>query len=432
MKISPARAAAFDVLLKIETAGAFSSVLLPGYERNLSQKDRSLCHELTLGALRRQIYLDRIIDELAKRRKLDAEVRVALRIGLYQLLYLDRIPDYSAIYESVGLVQRARKGSAKGLVNAVLRGFARAPVVLEYPDEIERLSVESSHPRWLIEKWISDFSMEEAGELVAANNRAPRPAFRVTARGRASLPNLGGEVEKSAVVEGGFLVNKGDEGLNEAARKGQIYFQDEGSQMVGAAASAYPSDKILDVCAAPGSKTTQIAANLAEPKGVLIAAGDVRWSRVEFLRDNCRLQGVGFVNVLQYDAEYSLPLAEEAFDAVLVDAPCSGTGTIRSNPEIRYFLKPEDFAELSSKQLRILKNASKTVRRGGRLLYSTCSLESEENEQVVRRFLKDSGRFRVIPPFVPERFFTPDGFARTFPHRDSMDGFFIAAFERAS
>ena len=151
---------------------------------------------------------------------------------------------------------------------------------------------------------------------------------------------------------------------------------------------------------------------------------------MKILQENCRRQGVGFINIVQYDAENSLPFAGESFDAALVDAPCSGTGTIRHNPEIRYFLQEKDFDELSAKQLKILRSASKLIKRGGRIVYSTCSLEKEENEAVIERFLKEEKDFRPIKPNVPEKFLTGEGFARTFPQRDKMDGFFIAVFEK--
>ena len=180
MNISRARAAAFDVLLRIEAEKSFSSALLPVYEESLSPADSSLCHELTLGTLRRQIYLDRVIDHFAGGKKLDTAVRVALRLGLYQLLFLDRVPDYSAINESVGLVQRAKKTSAKGFVNAILRRATREKIDLQFADEIDRISVETSHPQWLIEKWTGEFGIGETELLAAANNEIPRPAFRLT------------------------------------------------------------------------------------------------------------------------------------------------------------------------------------------------------------------------------------------------------------
>ena len=379
-------------------------------------------------------------------------MRVALRLGLYQIYFLDKIPHHSAINESVNLVQRAKKTSAKGLVNAVLRRVTRETVSLDFEDKIERLSVETSHPGWLLEKWSSEFGWEATELLAKANNQVPDAAFRFTGKiKRGERWGREETIRQSQFVDGCFIADKVDEQLKKAAEDGEIYFQDEASQMVAAAVRLKPSMKFLDVCAAPGSKTTQIAecgmrnADLSEPGAVATGfrndtlptgrvsaffAGDLHWNRVQFLRENCRRQGVGFVNIVQYDAERALPFAERSFDAVLVDAPCSGTGTIRHNPEIRYFLQPEDFAELQNKQLRILKNASYLVDRGGTLIYSTCSLEKEENEAVCEAFLRDNADFKSVRPKVPERFLTKLGFARTFPQRDGMDGFFIANFAR--
>jgi 16S rRNA (cytosine967-C5)-methyltransferase len=218
--------------------------------------------------------------------------------------------------------------------------------------------------------------------------------------------------------------------LLELAENGKIYFQDEGSQIVGNAIELKEGESFLDVCAAPGSKTTQISSKFQIPNSKLFVAGDLHWNRVKILQENCRKQGVGLVNIVQYDAENSLPFADESFDVVLLDAPCSGTGTIRHNPEIRYFLEEKDFQELSNKQLAILKNASKLIKRGGRLIYSTCSLEKVENEAVCLSFLTGNSGFRQIKPNVPEKFLTGEGFARIFPQKDKMDGFFIAVFEK--
>ena len=429
MSISPARIAAFEILGRIDKEHAFSSVLLPIYEADLAASDRGLCHELVLGVLRRQIYLDKITDHFARGKKLDVEVRIALRLGSYQLLVLDRIPAYSAINESVSLVQRARKTSAKGLVNAVLRRVSEGVPLFDYRDELERISVETSHPRWLLEKWTEDLGAEEAEKLALSNNLQPRAAFRLTARSdRSSFA----EFAKSELVEGCFIATAIDPKLRAMADAGEIYFQDEASQLVGRAVISRPVRRFLDVCAAPGGKTTQVAAAVAEEAKKVIVAGDRHAARVRLLRETCRLQGVDFVKILQYDAQHSLPFADESFGTVLVDAPCSGTGTIRHNPEIRYFVQPEDFDELRNKQLTILRNASKTVQPGGRLIYSTCSLQNEENESVCRAFQKEVAEFRQITPDLDPRFLTADGFARTFPQRDGIDGFFIAEFERLS
>ena len=283
-----------------------------------------------------------------------------------------------------------------------------------------------------MEKWIGEFGRENAEAIAISNNTPPTMAFRSTAKPR--LPDLKLEnYSQSEFVKGCFLTDRMDAELAAAAEAGVIYIQDEGSQIVGASVEHQRPARFLDVCAAPGSKTAQIALGIgSDADGKLIVGGDLHWARAEFLRKNCRAQGVDFVNVVQYDAADSLPFEEKAFDAVLVDVPCSGTGTIRHNPEIRYFLDEGDFLQLSFKQLRILRNASKLVRRGGRLIYSTCSLEREENEEVCEQFLSDAHDFQQQRPDVPEEFISERGFARTFPHRDKMDGFFIAAFERVT
>ena len=429
MNISPARAAAFDVLRRIEVEKSFSSALLPIYEESLSAADTALCHELTLGSLRRQIYLDKLIAHFTRGKRLDAAVRVAIRLGLYQLLFLDKIPDHAAINESVGLVQRAKKTSAKGFVNATLRRATREKPAFEYADELERISVETSHPRWLIEKWAGEFGIEEAENLAFANNGIPKPAFRLMGSAEEIDKEIRDNWWPSEFVDGCFITSRSDIELRELEASGSIYFQDEASQMAGRAVEV-PADGIfLDVCAAPGGKTGLIARRFAANINLAVA-GDLHGSRVAYLRDNCSRQGVGFVNVLQYDATQPLPFAEDAFDAVFVDAPCSGTGTIRHNPEIRYFLNENDFAELVAKQLAILKNASKLVKCDGSLVYSTCSLEREENELLAQQFLDDEPEFEIAPVAVNGKFRTVDGFARTFPHRDEMDGFFIAAFRK--
>ncbi|MBK8467357.1 MAG: 16S rRNA (cytosine(967)-C(5))-methyltransferase RsmB [Chloracidobacterium sp.] len=425
MKVSPARLAAFNVLLRIETERSFSSVLLPAYEAELSAPDRALCHELTLGTLRRQMYLDRVIDHCSKGKKLDNAVRVALRLGVYQLLFLDKIPAYSAVDESVNLVQIAKKTSAKGFVNAILRRVTKERPELVFKDEVERLSIETSHPRWLIEKWIDEFGFEQAEQLASANNQAGGHAFRLLGETRSDTFNS----RRSEFVEGCYLTDRIDSNLIAAAEKHEIYFQDEGSQMIGWSVKVPAGGNFLDVCAAPGGKTGLIANRHAPSVGIAVA-GDLYWQRVVGLRDNCRRQGVGDIPVVQCDAEKVLPFADNSFDAILIDAPCSGTGTIRHNPELRYFINPDDITELSNKQLAILENASKLVKSGGWMIYSTCSLEKEENEMVCGRFLNENSNFQLALPDVPDRFLTNEGFARMFPHRDGMDGFFIAEFRK--
>jgi 16S rRNA (cytosine967-C5)-methyltransferase len=426
MKVSPARRAAFDVLMRVERDSAFTSVLLPQFETDLSEKDSALCHEIVLGVLRRKLLLDKYIEILTGGRKIDLEIQNALRIGLYQLVFLDRIPPRASIDESVNLAVYAKKTSAKGFVNGVLRTFAREKSVVVFHDDIERLSIEESHPRWLIERWSKQFGFETASELCRANNEPPSIAFRPTKPLGESMESAiaDGEIRESQVVTNCFIADRMNPGIRRLAESGAVYFQDEGSQLVAKVVIELGGKRVLDVCAAPGGKTSMIAAS-----GACVVAGDVHFARVERLRATCSEQQLS-VPVVQLNGESSFPFENRTFDVVFVDAPCSGTGTFRHNPEIRYSISESDLTELSNKQLRILKEASELVTSGGHLLYSTCSLEGEENEAVAFKLLESNNDFKLELPTVDQRFITDEGFGRTYPHRDKMDGFFIASFRR--
>lgn len=428
MAISPSRKAAFDALMRIDLQNAHSSEALAEVETGLNEKDRSLCHEIVLGTIRHQIELDREIDILTKSKKLDLEVRTAIRIGLYQIRFLDRVPAYSAINESVELVRRAKKASAAGFTNAVLRRASRERVVIAFVDELDKISVETSHPRWLIERWSEQFGIDAAKDIATANNEMPQIAFRrtnvaTTSEQYAVLSNF----KASGNVEGCFISERSSAELLALGEAGVVYFQDEGSQLAASIVSNTESPfRILDLCAAPGSKTGSIA---MQPHSFL-AAGDVSGKRLSFLKQNLAEQGITSVPLCQYDAESELPFADGSFDVVFADVPCSGTGTIRHNPEIRFRSSESNISVLSDKQLKIAENASKLVRPGGLLIYATCSLEIEENESVIGRLLDRTTDFRLENSGSPQKFETPEGYIRTFPHRDGFDGFFIAIMRR--
>jgi 16S rRNA (cytosine967-C5)-methyltransferase len=429
MTISPARMAAFDVLLGIEKEWAFSSVLLPVFEATLSPQDRGLCHELVLGSLRKQIYLDRIIDLMSKGRKIDTEVRIALRLAIYQLRFLDRIPDHSAVKESVDLVHRAGKSSARPFVNAILRRLLRENVEIEFTDDADRMSVETSHPRWLLDKWKKDMGPETAHAFASANNVPPPGAFRLLDNDPELEKGVLPHARKSEFVPGCFIADTHENLFIRLAHENRIYFQDEASQMVAHSVQVAPGQRILDLCASPGGKTGIMVQN-AKKRGGTVIAGDLTTRRVGLLTENCLRQGAMPDGIVQFDASEPLPLEPASFDAVLVDAPCSGTGTIRHKPELRYLVDPAGFDRLADKQLSILISASEMLRPGGELIYSTCSIEREENEQVCERFLNGARGYSPIAPRIPGNFITAEGYARTRPDRDGMDGFFVAAFRR--
>lgn len=401
-------------------------MLLAAEEPGLKPADRALCHELVLGVLRRQLFLDRLIEHYSKRRlaTLDLPVRIALRLGLYQLRYLTRVPASAAVNESVSLVRLARLSSATAFVNAVLR---RAIKEAEYDpatgvsDPLERIAIQTSHPVWLIERWANAFGIAEAEAFAHANNAVPPTAFRVV-RTRADesevlskLRAAGATVEQSGVAEGAWRVSSATSVVRELSAAGEIYLQDEASQLVAEVLDVKPGERVLDLCAAPGGKTT-LMADRADDQALIIAA-DRSATRLATVVATSNLHHLNSINTLLSDAVEKLPFEGAVFDKVLLDAPCSGTGTLRRNPEIRWRLSEDDIRILSTQQKQMLGNAAEVVKPGGRLVYSTCSVEREENEEVVRQFLEQHNEFSLLNT------------ARTWPHRQECDGFFIAGFE---
>ena len=430
-QISPARRAAFDILREVE-AGAFSSILL-AEELKLKAVDRALTHELVLGVLRRQLWLDKVIEHFTKRsiETLDLPVRLALRLGLYQLRFLERIPASAAVNESVNLVRSAKVSSAAAFVNAVLRRSIREA---EFDpgsvakDSIERLAIATSHPAWLIERWIESFGIEEAEAFARANNLVPPTAFRIVGGDLTEvldrLRSAGGLLEPSKVAEDAWRIVNAPTLVRELAAEGKIYLQDEASQLVAQTVDLRPGERALDLCAAPGGKTTLMAARVGENatalNSALIVASDLSEKRLETVVRTSALHNLSQIKFIRLDAAQPLPFANSVFDRLLLDAPCSGTGTLRRNPEIRWRISEADITELAAQQKLFLHNAARVLKPGGQLVYSTCSVERDENEQVIEAFRESHSHFQPIKTI------------RTWPHREGTDGFFIASFRLAT
>jgi 16S rRNA (cytosine967-C5)-methyltransferase len=433
--VSAARWAAFEILRKVE-AGHFSSVLLASDTNKLEPSDRALCHELVLGVLRWQLNLDRVIEHYSNRKiqSLDEAVRLALRLGLYQLRWLTRVPQSAAVDESVRIVQAARLSSARAFVNAVLRRATREP---DYnpadgiSDPIEKISIQSSHPRWLVQRWVNSFGLEDVEAFAQANNETPTVSFRVV-RARATesdvidrLTRAGVQLQASQIAPGAWRTSTGSRVVRELAENGEIHLQDEASQLVAQIVSAQKGDRVLDLCSAPGGKTTLIA----ETSEASVVANDISRKRLATVAKLVSKHRLTNISPMMFDGLKPLPFGDDTFDRVLVDAPCSGTGTLRHNPEIRWRLSSDDFKRFASQQNLFLSNASRVLRTGGHLIYSTCSVEREENEDVVASFLKDTHGFKQIH-LEAGKLSTPSGTLRTWPQRDGTDGFFIAAFQK--
>ena len=377
--MSPARQVAFDVLLLVEQGG-FASDLLLSHSRRLDSRDSGLASEIVYGCLRFQAQLDFLIEQLSGRapRRLDREVLIALRMGVFQRRWLDRVPAHAAVSESVDLIKRAGKRSAAGLANAVLRKVHRDPV--DWPDRATALS----HPAWLLDRWSAQYGAETAEKIAHAGLRQPATYVRIPS---GVVPD--GLVAEAAGVAGCFRVLAGE--------RGGLRVQDIGSQAVVPLLDLRAGLSFLDVCAAPGNKTAQ-----ALESGVRAVACDRHLSRLKGLRAlECGL--------VVLDGLKPLPFRRR-FDRILLDAPCSGTGTLARNPEIKWRLQPEDLARHHARQVALLSNALEALNPGGRLVYSTCSLEREENEAVLESVLGNVPETRMI----------------RIPGLDPGDGFFAA------
>jgi 16S rRNA (cytosine967-C5)-methyltransferase len=424
--VSPARRAAFDILRRVAD-GAFSSVLLASDEVQLKPADRALCHELVLGVLRWQLFLDTIVEHFSKRRveSLDLPVRIALRMGLYQLRFLSRIPAAAAVNESVSLVREVKLSSAAAFVNAVLRRAIREADYdpsAETQDVLVRISVQTSHPLWLIERWVNSFGLEEAAAFARANNNIPPTAFRVVraladeVEVLSKLTGAGASISPSAIASGAFRISGATTALRELSASGYIYLQDEASQFVAQLVDVRAGDRVLDLCAAPGGKTT-LSADHSDDNALIIAA-DRSAGRIQTVVATAALHQLHSVKPVLLDALQPLPFPPSCFDRILVDAPCSGTGTLRRNPEIRWRLSEEDIKNSAAAQKQFLSNAAEVLKPGGRLVYSTCSVELDENERVIESFLSTHPSFHLLQS------------TRTWPHREGSDGFFIGVLER--
>ncbi len=442
MPVSAARAAAFDILIRVNELDSYASELLHSDRLNhLTAADRGLCTELVMGVLRWQSALDTAIEPFSSQKisRLDPEVLVALRLAVYQVHHLDRIPSRAAVNESVELVKRARKKSAVPFVNAVLRKFTAIPPdpFSESEPTIEQLPMRLAHPQWLVSRWALEYGLAATTRICQHDQQTPSTTLRLhedAAAVEAELRAAGIDLEPGKFVRDARLVVSGDVVNTPAFRENRVAIQDEASQLVALLVGT--GTRLLDCCAAPGGKTAALAER--NPTATILAV-ELHPHRSRTMAE--RLAGRN-VEVLTADAT-ALPYGAE-FDRVLADVPCSGTGTLARNPEIKWKLTAADLADLQARQIAILTAAMRHVAPGGRVVYSTCSLESEENEAVVEQALAAHTDFRVVN--AAERlqelrdsgdlvWTTPetlvhDRFLRTLPGTHPCDGFFAAILER--
>lgn len=454
--ISASRRAAFDILMAVERGKTHSDELLRGKAVDaLSPADRNLTTTLVLGVLRRQIRLDAEIRKLLKKpnAKLDAEVLIALRLGAFQMLYLERIPAHAAIGESVELTKQAGHRFASGMVNAVLREIARCGTSPSGAPEktAAELALAEAHPAWMVERWTEFYGLDAARAICRHGQERPPVSLRVgNTEVEAELARDGISLGPGELLAAARTVISGDVTATAAFQTGRARLQDEGSQLIGELA-AYAGSvvdqnarRIVDLCAAPGGKTLILAERNKEAQ---IVACESNARRLEELRERvaphadrvaCRLADAAGLG------------EDSTFDVALADVPCSGTGTLGRNPELRHRLRVEDLARHAERQRAILHAALRTVRPGGCVVYSTCSLEPEENEEVVAAVLAENRNARQVSAaagiaslldrgiLIPagaerlQRCMTPEGALRLLPGVFPTDGFFVALMERTS
>ncbi|NLL21721.1 MAG: 16S rRNA (cytosine(967)-C(5))-methyltransferase RsmB [Firmicutes bacterium] len=443
-----ARSAALEALKEVEEREAYLNLVLNRILSGISLSDaeRSLFTELAYGVMQRRNTLDWVLSLFLNRpmEKLTIWIRNILRMGVYQLLYLPRIPDSAAVDEAVKLAYRYGHRGVAGLVNAVLRKVSAEKGSLPWPSREENpalyLSLRHSYPLWMVERWMENMGFEEAEAFCAAGNKVPPLTVRTN-----TLKLSKAELKKRLELEG---VGAEDlvyapEGLHlklnkrlvelESFREGLFQVQGESSMLVAPLLNPQPGESVLDLCSAPGGKTVHLGI-LMQNRGNIVAA-DLYPQRLKLVQDAARRQGIDIINIEKLDGRSVNPDKEGAFQRVLVDVPCSGLGVIRRKGDLKWRRRPEDILSLAELQLQLLKGAFKYLCRGGVLLYSACTTEPEETTGVIEKFLaaEPSAKPVTLSPLLPEKLRGEEkreGMLYLWPHKHNLDGFFLARIRK--
>jgi 16S rRNA (cytosine967-C5)-methyltransferase len=449
--IAPARITAYSALMAVSSGHAdLSSALARAREDLSDERDRAMVADIATGVQRWRARLDHLLVVFSRRplERLDPEIVEILRLGAYQLLYHSRVPASAVVDDAVNLARRAGKRSAAGFVNAVLRTVSRSRSNLPVPPRpantadragaLEYLAVSLSHPRWLAARWYDRAGFAAAESWMVFNNTPARLTLRAN-RLRLDRDQLAARLtaEHVGVRPGHFapealIVEEGQLFNGQAIHEGWCVVQDEASQLVALLPGANPGERVLDTCASPGGKTTAIAAAMRD-RGLIVAC-DVRARRMDLLQRSVALSGATSIRLVRADLKGVLPFTR-SFDCVMVDAPCSGLGTLRRDPDIRWRRIEADLPALAATQAAMLDHAAETVRPGGRLVYATCSSEPEGNEEVAATFLGAHADFspvdaRSVAPDLPAAVVDSRGHLRTLPFAHGLEAFFGAVFER--
>jgi 16S rRNA (cytosine967-C5)-methyltransferase len=433
------RDAALTILLTVDKSQAYSNLLLHQTieKHKIEAKDRGLLTELTYGTLQHKLTLDYYLEPFI-RGKVDIWVRWLLRMSLYQMHYLTRIPAHAAVNEAVEIAKRrGHKGIASmvnGILRSILREGVRSTELIE--DANERLAVETSHPQWLVDRWVESYGYELTRNMLLENNIPPLQTARVNTtkvtveQVLTTLEREGVKARRSEFMPECIYLESGQAARTGAFRNGLITIQDESSMLPATVLNPQPGMKVLDMCAAPGGKTTHMAEKMKNEGSIL--ATDLHPKKLDLIDENVARLGLDIVETAPIDGRKAATLLQkESYDAVLVDAPCSGLGVMRRKPDIKYTKREEDLESLQTIQLAILNNAVQVLKPGGRMVYSTCTVDRRENEGTVKAFLAEhpemeAVRLENLPPQLEAK--QQDGMLQVFPQDIGSDGFFVAAF----
>ncbi|WP_438421904.1 16S rRNA (cytosine(967)-C(5))-methyltransferase RsmB [Bacillus siamensis] len=445
MKKINVRELALEALEKLEQNQAYSNLLLTSVIKTntLSDQDRGLLTELVYGTLQNKIALDYILKPfIRKPNKVKPWVIQLLRLSAYQMEYLEKIPDRAAIHEAVEIAKkRGHKGIAS-FVNGILRSLQRegAPSFAEIEDPILRLSTETSHPEWLVKEWVEAYGFEAAEKICRIHLVPPKQTLRVNhikadrEKLLNEMENAGLEAEAGDLSPDAIKLLKGSIANTEFFQNGQVSIQDESSMLVARALDPKPGETVLDACAAPGGKSAHIA-ELMENEGSLTSL-DLHRHKVKLIKEGAERLGLTIIDAQTMDARKAGDaFGAERFDRVLVDAPCSGFGVIRRKPDMKYTKTPDDSRRLSEIQLGILREIAPLVKKGGTLVYSTCTMDRTENDEVMHAFIQEHPEFEPdlsLEKRLPEkaRPFVQDGSLQILPHYFGTDGFFISSMRK--
>jgi 16S rRNA (cytosine967-C5)-methyltransferase len=433
-QFTDSRKAALLMLQRIELEGAYSDIVINAFlqKEQFSDRDKAFLNDLIRGTVRLKKRLDWIAGHFLNKpqKRLSDKTRFILRLAFYQLTEMQSIPAYAVVHQSVEMAKYYENRAAASLINAVLRSYLRTPQKVTFPDikhnPVRAIALETSHPEWMVEKWIDEFGQKQAQALCRANNRRPGVCFRrnpvkISDEHFRRILQKRGIAFESLFLPDFFKLSSDFHPLQALLKEGLLSIQDASAGMVAHVLAPQRHSRILDFCAAPGGKSTHMA-ELVQDQTTIIA-NDLQRNRVSLIRDAAQRLSLHSIQLLLSDGRY--PVVRQA-DAILLDAPCSGHGVLAKRADLRWRRQKHDIAELQAIQQNLIESAAEMLDSGGTLVYSTCTIEREENEQIVSEFLQKRTDFHVVAPeaSILKAFTNREGYIKTLQHQQDMDGSF--------